>query len=330
MRISTSTLMGHLDMALSNYAKGFRNADLITDLLFPRLPVSRQSDKYWVFGKENLQLTEQTLRATGTPAQQTKFSLSTGNYFCPSHALESVVADEERMAYTVGDLNMDAVQLNQDKIMLDREFRAMQKVTNTANYAGSNTIALSGAAQWDQATSTPLAIASIARTVVAQQCSVKINTLVLAFDVAEALRNNAALLARFQYNVITGALSDQQLATVFNVDKVVVGGAVTNNPITGISSFIWSNFALFCYVTPTVGAAGVIGAEGSVGPKQLSYGKSFTWTGAPQTVDGYGVLVARHPQVSAKSDIVSVDWYSTEELTAPEAGYLVTNVLAVP
>ncbi len=323
-------LTGRLDMALSNYAKGYRNADLITDMLFPRLEVTRQTDVFWIYGKENLQLTEQTLRAIGTSPQETRFSLSTDRYYCDSRALKSVIADEERLAYTTGDLETDSVSLNQDKILLDREYRASQKVLNPANYPAANTIALSGTSQWDNAQSDPLAIASKARTTIALSGAVRANTLFLGFDVAEVLRRHPQLLQRFQYTVVTGALSDQQLATVFNVDKVIIGGAVVNNPITGINTFVWTNFALFVYNTPTSGTAGVIGAEGGVGAKQLSFGKSFTWIGAPQTVGGYGVIIARHPDAMAKSDVVGVDWYADEKITAPDVGYLVTNVLANP
>jgi hypothetical protein len=322
-------LTGHLDMALSNFAKGYRNADLITDLLFPRLEVIRQTDVYWVFGRESMQLTEQTLRAPGTPAQETRFALSLDRYFCDSHALKSNIADEERDAYTAGDLNMDAVQLNQDKILLDREYRAMVKVTNAANYPSANTLALSGPGQLDNANSDPLGLVSTARKTVALAGAVKINTAVLGFDVAEVLRKHPQLLQRFQYTTVTGALSDQQLATVFNVPNIVVGGAVTNNPVTGINSFVWSNFAWFGYVAPNQGGpAGVQGAEGGTLPKQITFGKSFTWTAAPQTVGGYGVVIARHPDATAKSDMVGVDWYSDEKITAPEVGYLATNALA--
>ena len=323
-------LTGRLDMALSNFAKGYRNADLITDLLFPRLEVARQTDVYWIYGRENFQLTEQTLRATGTPAAETRFTLSTDRYYCASHALKSVIADEERLSYTTGDLEMDSVSMNQDKILLDRERRASQLVLNPANYPTTNTQALSGTAQWDNSTSDPLSVAATARTAIARAGAVKANTLFLGFDVAEVLRRHPQLLQRFQYTTVTGALSDQQLATVFNVPNVVVGGAVYNDPVSGLNHFLWSNFALFVYNTPTQGPAGVIGAEGKIGAKQLSFGKSFTWIGAPQTVGGYGVVVARHADPTAKSDIVGVDWYSAEKLTAPEVGYLVSTCLANP
>ena len=325
-------LTGRLDMALSNFAKGYRNGDLITDQLFPRLEVMRQRDKYWVYGKENLQLTEQTLRAAGTPAAETSLSLSLDMYSCESRALKSVIPDEDRLAYQVGDLDMDAVETNQNKILLDREYRAMQLITNPANFTSGNTIALSGTAQWDNPASAPLSIAKTARTAIAQNAAVKANALVLAFDVAEALRVNAQLLQRFQFTTVTGSLSDQQLAQIFNVPQVIIGSAVTNNPVTGINSFIHSNYALFVYNTPTIGAAGVlgVGAEGKVGAKQLSFGKSFTWTGAPGTVGGYGVTIARHPDATAKSDIVGVDWYSAEKIVAQDCGFLVTNCLAIP
>jgi hypothetical protein len=81
-------------------------------------------------------------------------------------------------------------------------------------------------------------------------------------------------------------------------------------------------------VAPSVANAGVIGAEGQVAPKDVSFGKSFVWTDAPLTIDGYGVIIARHPDATAKADLLGVDWYSDEKITAPEAGYLFANAVA--
>jgi hypothetical protein len=322
-------LTGRLDMALSNFIKGYRQAELVGDYLFPRLPVMRQTDRYWIFGRENQQISEQDLRAAGAPAAETRFSLSTAQYAVQSHALKSTIADEDRDMYTVGDLTMDSVSVMQDKILLAREIRIATLSTTAANYAAANTLALAGTAKWsDYVNSDPQGDIERAKRQI-RLTGQSANTLVLADDTFTTLRNHPKLKVAFQYNQVTGPLNTQQLATVLGVDKVIVASAVQHDGVN--PSFVWSNVALLVYVSPTVGAAGVLsglGTEGSIGPKQLSFGKSFTWTGAPGTVDGYGVVIARHPDVTAKSDIVGVDWYSTEVITGSDCGFLYTGCVS--
>ena len=322
-------LTGRLDMALSNFIKGYRQAELVGDYLFPRLPVLRQTDRYWIFGRENQQLSEQTLRATGTGAAETRFSLSTASYVVQSRALKATIADEDRDSYTVGDLTMDSVSIMQDKILLDRENRIFQLVSNTANYPANNTLALAAGAKWsDYVNSDPKGDVTKAKRQI-RLTGQNANTLILADDTFTTLANHPKLQQAFQYNVVTGPLNTAQLAQVLGVDKVVVASAVQYDGVN--PSFLWSNMALLVYVSPTVGAAGVLsglGTEGSIGPKQLSFGKSFTWTGAPGTVDGYGVVIGRHPDITAKSDIVGVDWYSTEVITGSDCGFLFTGAVS--
>lgn len=339
-------LSGYLQMDLSNYAKGVRLGDDPTDFVFPRVPVLRQTDAYPISGREILQRDAQTLREPGTPAGEIRFAMSRDTYFASSRALQASIPDERRATWA-GDINQYTSRLLQQKILHDRSYRAMLKVTNPANFASGNTLALSGPSQWDQSTSDPLGVGKKARTVIAKGVAVRPNNLLLGFDVAEALRVNTQLLARFQYTTVTGQLTDQQLAQIFGVDRVLVGSTVTApagapaavyNPLVNTpNTFDWSNFALFFYSDPAgVGPAGVIdptkpvGSEGAMGWSDVSFGKSFTWTQAPGTVDGYGVLTWRNPMASAKAEMVSVDWYSDEKITGADAGFLVTNVLATP
>src|SRR3972149_4470614 len=62
-----SPLQGHIDVALSNFAVKFRNPGYVADQAFTRVPVQRQSDKYWKFGQEQLQALVDDLRAPGPP-----------------------------------------------------------------------------------------------------------------------------------------------------------------------------------------------------------------------------------------------------------------------
>ncbi|MBN9618071.1 MAG: hypothetical protein J0G35_21140, partial [Acidobacteriales bacterium] len=281
-------LTGHLDMALSNFTKGYRNAPMFQDRAFPRLPVLRRTDVYWVYGKENLQVTEQTLRAFGTPAAETRFTMSTENYNAHSNALKANIADEDRDTYTVGDMNMDTVAMLQDKNLLAREIRVKALMTTSGNYPADNVLALSSTSQWsDGANSTPQEDVADAKTRI-RLTGQSANLFAVSEDVFNVLSVHPKLQAKFTYNVVTGPLDEVQLAKVLGVAEVFVCRAITNDG-TATNDFLWSNFAWLGYVPPTVGAPGLlggIGSEGRVGPKQLCFGKSFTWTSAPGTIDG--------------------------------------------
>ena len=62
----------------------------------------------------------------------------------------------------------------------------------------------------------------------------------------------------------------------------------------------------------------------------LSALKTFSWSGAPLTVDGYGVMEFPLPDLDAKADVVSVDWYWDTRITAQETIYLFAGCVAAP
>src|SRR3989304_6987744 len=111
-------LVGHLDAALTNLAKKFQQNGLGAARLAPTVPVGRQTDKYYIFGRESQELTEKQLRATGAAAEAIRIALSTDSYFCRSHALKSMIADEDRSGYEAGGLEQDATQTMIAKIQL--------------------------------------------------------------------------------------------------------------------------------------------------------------------------------------------------------------------
>jgi hypothetical protein len=143
----TAPLTGHLDAALTQYAKGFTQNGLIADLLAPRVPVGRQTDKYWIFGREGQQLTEQILRATGAPAQRTRLSLSTGSYFRRSHALKATSLTKTARATKPATSSRMRRRINMiEDPAQQRERAAATMLTDTAQVTNNTTLA--GINQW--------------------------------------------------------------------------------------------------------------------------------------------------------------------------------------
>src|SRR3970282_143172 len=103
-----SPLQGHIDVALSNFAVKFRNPSYVSDQVMTRVPVQRQSDKYWRFGTEQLQALVDDLRAPGAAAQRVSQALSADTYFAEDHALERLITDEERGNFDARDAEQRA------------------------------------------------------------------------------------------------------------------------------------------------------------------------------------------------------------------------------
>lgn len=303
---------GHLDAALTEFAKGFVNNALVSDMLFPRVPVGRQTDKYYIFGREGQEVLQETLRAPGAPAQRVRRSLSTDSYCCDSHALAAEIADEDRAGYEPGDLEEDANQDLIDKILLDKEIAFAALVTDTSVL--TQNVTLSGTDQWsDYGNSKPLTVVENGKSVI-RKCGVEANTLVLGEPVYTKLINHPSIVDRFKY-VLPGAIGAAQLASVFDIPQVLVARAVQVDK-AGTVSFIFGKHAVLAYVQPTPSR------------RDPSLGKTFVWANAPGTIGGFGTVIGRHPDPTAKSDIVGVDFYYDQKVTCVEAGYLIKNAVA--
>src|SRR5437588_1722311 len=244
-----SPLLGHLDMALTNFAKGFRQNELVSDIIFPRVPVGRQTDKYWIHGREGQQLTEKTLRAPGAPARSTRLTLSSDSFFCDSHALKAEIAFEAQSAYSlVGDLRQDATQDLISKILLDKEVAIQTMVTDTAQVTNNTTLA--GAAQWSDPQSDPLGDVETARQKI-MLAGVMPNVMIITPPILQALKNHPEIRDAFKYTT-PGSIGIPQLASFFLIDRVLLAAAVQLDKANA-ASFVWGKDAVVAYVSPASG-----------------------------------------------------------------------------
>jgi hypothetical protein len=127
---------GKYDVALSQFALGYRNNALVGELLFPRVSVEMQSNFYWKFDRSN-QKTSPDLRPAGTPAQRIDLTISKDTYFCDDHAQEALIPDEERKNFMAGDIQQAKTQLVTDRILLNEEVEIADFATDNANYAAA-------------------------------------------------------------------------------------------------------------------------------------------------------------------------------------------------
>jgi hypothetical protein len=308
-----SPVQGKIDVALSQFAQLYRNNIMAASYLFPRVEVIHQSDFFWQFGRENQAIRENSLRAPGSAAERIQQTLSKTKYNTVDHSYARLIPDEERGNFMAGDLEQWVTQALMDKIMLDLEVNVAGIATNTANYAGSNTVTLSGTSQWSDPASLPINDVETAKSQV-RQIGQQPNVMIIPDPVYLKLRTNPQIVARFA-NVEGGAITLKQLGIVFDIETVVLASAIQLDK-NGAVSFVWGKNAIVAYAQP------------NPTPADVSFGKQFVWTQAPGTVGGFSTEIARETPASKKSDELAVHSYYGIQVTSNISGYLIKNAVA--
>ena len=326
--------IGTLNVALSNFAKEFRNNALVGDLFAPRVPVDRQSFQYVVWNRDDWRLPGPTLRAPGDRPITVRRSYSASPYMCQSHALSGDVPRETE-AYGQGlgfSTKQQLVKQLINQINLKKEVETATLLLNTTNFP--NGVTLSGTSMWDAYPSTPETGTDGSHPIpvidsykaLLRQAGIQDSEMVLLLSdpVFVKLRNHPDLIDRFKFTNPQGAISLEQISAAFGV-KTIVASAISLDKGNN-ASWVWGNNAFLGYsqATPTM--------------QDISCAKTFVWTGNGQagipgpdnTVDGYGVIEFPDPYLDSKKDWASVDWYYGLQQTATETGIPILNAVTAP
>lgn len=298
-----------IDPALSNVSVKYTNSAFIADMILPVVKVSKQTGKYYIYDKSNLRI-DATTRAAGAGANEIDFGLSTDSFSCDDHALKSFVADEiQDQAEAALNPLIDETETITEKLMLDRENNAATLLTTAANF--TNTSALSGTSQWsDYSNSDPIGDVRTARTAIHAATFKKPNTMILGKQVFDYLCEHPQIIERIKYSAL-GVVTEELLARIFQVEKVLVGEAgknTANEGQTDALSYVWGKNVIIAYIAPRVGL------------KTLTLGVTFEYASRE---------VKRWRDEDREGTYVRVgkDNY-VQKLIAETAGYLYRTVVA--
>lgn len=299
----------HVDVALTNVSVAYRNAAFIAEQIAPPVSVRKQSGKYFIYDSER-EAFRQTddKRAPGSEANEVDFSLSTDSYFAEDHALESVIADEERdNADPAIQPDIDRTEFLTDKIGLNQEMELATLIKTDGSIPGET---LSGTGQWSDTTSDPVAAVEAKKADIVSAIQVVPNTLVLPYDVFSVVRTHPKVVDKLS-GIQIGSGNAAQLAEIFDVEQVLVPRAVKNtaNPgQTAAIDFVWGKDAFLCY------------APARPGLKQAAFALTYRWGLAPGSIDGHVVETWREER--RKADMIRVQKYYDMKVIAPAAVYL--------
>lgn len=296
---------------LSTMAQGYANMDFVGMALFPRIPVAVSGGQIIEFDRDAFRLVN-ARRAPGASTKRIPLGYSGKPFALFQDSLEVPIAREllrdARMVPGI-DLASRSVRTVMRALALGLENDQAALAINAANYGAGNKAALAGATKWSAATGNPLIDIDTAREAIRQACGIYPNALVLSASAFNACKNNPNVIARFQYNGQVGADATQitttMLAGLFNVKKVLVGGAVSWLEGSNAATDVWGNNAVLAYVP-----------EGDQSIEEPSFGYTYTMDGNPLVEEPYY-------DNNQKSWIYGVTYERAPVLSGIASGYLI-------
>lgn len=315
----------HIDLVLTNISVAWPNNGFVGPVMFPPVTVMKQSNKYYVFGREAWQPEPfGDFRAPGTVANEIPgLSLSTDSYFAVEHSLQIPITDEERENVDSPLApDRDGTELVTSKVLLGRELAIKNKVTDTTVYASGNSVTLSGTAQWnDYVNSNPIANIRTGVRAVHAKLFVEPNLGIIPYEVMTQLEDHPDFIERIKYSE-RGILTPEIIAQILGLAQVIVPGVgynATANPAqTASLSYLWGKDVILAYVPPRAGL------------KIPAFGYEFLWGyagGLPQVTE-------RWREEPRKSDIVRTSRRYDIKIVAKDgsglaiAGYLIKTAVA--
>jgi hypothetical protein len=313
----------HIDRVLTQISVGYPNNGLAGDALFPMVRVRKQSDLYYIFGREAWSVDPGgDVRAPGTPAHEIPgMTVSTQAYFAVEHALKIAVTPEEREnADSPLSPERDATELVTSKLLLARELVFQSKAVTATNYASGYSTTLSGGAQWNvYATSDPIADIRAGFRKIHAGLFLEPNLAVIPYQVMTQLEDHTDFIERIKYSQ-RGVLTVELVASLLGIQQVIVPGVGINtaNPGQAVSlSYLWGKDVVLAYVPPRPGL------------KIPAYGYEFVWGygNMPQVVDRWfdNDRKADMIRVQRRYDIRHIALDGTSKVIA---GYLIKAAVA--
>jgi len=243
----------HIDVALSNVSIRFQNDRYAAEAMMPRVMVGKESDKYYIYGKDNFR-NEQALRADGSLATQVGQSLSSDSYSIEEYAYRELVT--QRMinnADSALDPMTDATMHLTDKLLLDYEIRVAALLNSGATLTENTTLA--GVDQWSAAaTSDPIGDILTGINNIKSKAASMPNKILIPHSVWQKLQVHPDVLARIQGSQL-GIVSPALFGQIVGLE-VVLADAVKNTAVEGqtdVLADVWGKHVVIANVSNSPG-----------------------------------------------------------------------------
>ena len=298
-----------LGVALEEYPMGLEG--FIADDVLPVRLVKDKEASFNVITRESILRRVNVRRSVGGAYGRTGFDTDIVSYRCEEFGLEGALPDETIRFYdSVFDAEMVVAGGVKGDLAREREIRVAAAIFDTAVFTGAPLFTEIGT-DWDQAAATIVVDIDAAKEKVRLNCGLLPNVMVIGAGVVPWLKFNTDLKARLQYtqalvdNAITG-----QLASLFGISKVLIGGQITNSASEGetyASSDIWSS--MYCWI-------GRVPATQSMAEPGI--GRTMLWEGDSPSI----YTVEEYRENQTRKTVYRVRHHLQEKIIDPLYGHL--------
>jgi len=285
----------HIDQPLSNLTLAYvqEQTNFIADRVFPTVGVQRQSDKYYIYDRANMNRTGDVQKlAPRTEVNRIGMAISNESYFADVYGLgmdfdEQTLANEDAML----DIRAAGAQTLVNRLLIHREEQFAStffaaSVWGTEYEGVANSPSTGEVIQWsDYDDATPIQDVTAARRAMQLKSGgFKPNTMVVGKEVRDILINHPDILARLNGGATvtnTALITNAKLAEIFEVENFYVMEAVKNSSVEGVAesnAFIGGKSALLVH------------APRNAGLMTPASGLTFAWNNIPGT-NNLGVTV---------------------------------------
>lgn len=320
----------HVNTPLTNISIAYlQSADnFVATKVFPNLPVTKQSDRYYTYDRGEFNRDEAEERAPGTESAGGSYSVdNTPTYFCKVYAFHKDVPDQIRgNADAVLNLDNEATEYVTHKALIKREKLFVSKyfvptiwtvdIDGVASGAGAGEVLY-----WSLDTGDPIRDIRNGKRNRLEDTGFEPNTLVMGKAVWDVILDHPDIIDRIKYGQTPGApamANIEALMKLFEVERIFIMKAIENTAIEGADpshSFIAGKHALLAYIAP------------SPGIMTPSAGYTFSWTGW-MGAGAEGNRIKRFRLEKLESDRVEVQMSFDQKLVAADCGYFFNGIVA--
>ena len=319
----------HVNAPLTNISIAHiqSSGHFVSDRMFPNIPVTKQSDRYYVYSRADFNRDEMQERAPGTESAGSGYDLdNTPTYYAPVHAFHKDVPDQVRANQdSVLNADRDATIYVTQKAVIKRERTFAQRFMAPSVWANEKTGVNSGVNSgefllWNDANSNPIEDVRSGKRAVLESTGFEPNKMCMSSTVFDALVDHPDIVDRIKYGQTPGSpaiVNKAALAALFGLEEILVSKAVYNAAAKGAtedSRFIVGNHALLAYVTPTPGIM------------TPTAGYTFSWNGW-FGASAMGHRVKRFRMEHLESDRVEVQMAYDQKLVGSDLGFFFENAV---
>lgn len=322
----------HVDRSLSNYSVAHwqDTSEFVSQSFFNVIPVNNASDTYTTYPQGYFNRLHDTRRAEEAAANRVGYKTKEETYSVKEDALRIFISDKKRAnADSHRNLDVEGTQVVTNALMMRKEKDFADNFLVAANAPW--TIEVNG--DWQGTTGDPV------KEVLTQSKNMLINSGgrlpnkgIISYDLYIELRERADILERVTSNGNIGnanpaQISLQALATLFELEELVIMKSVLNQAVDGIEDpgtglppvdnvFLASEFLLLCHVPP---GAGLYTATA---------GNTFAWNQYINMGLQAGPAVRRYRESPAiKGEWIEAELCVDQKVVSPDLGILFHGML---